>query len=530
MVGDAVAQTYSTHTEVLGPFVGADAPLHPDNLEPRRIRFYGTDLGWTYEHQGQLQILFGDTMANEQGDPIDAASGQRLEDSFGSIDLARWNDPAKFAPGQLPLVRLGQVPGSAEAAAIDPGHAMEGFKTPVAGFSNGQREYGLFFTYKPQACRQDADCSGGVQCDTGLGFIGTPWDSDEGITFACVDGSVPQCQPQSLPAAEGDTPESGFCVDRGSSAWADTAIGRSSGTTVKLLVGIRDTDDPARYHVFQEWQTNRFMNPAVRTVQAFTPGVGDHDFKPASSPGGASRVFVWGRPGFIGVGTAGRDLELYFAWTDLPRGNEQSWSPHYFAGLDEQGQPRFSERETEAAAIDLDSSQPGVQAEEIHDIVDQVSIAWVEPLRKWVMIYGGGMVNLPIEPMLPTCGVLELFTGSECTQVRIGNGAFRMRTADLPWGPWSPPRDLIEAGDPYGPPVGQYGVGGMLRHPACTEPGCAPHTAARDINPKEYGFFYSANIIEQWTRPAPGGGADLVWNASTWDPYRVILLRTRIQP
>jgi len=530
MVGDAVAQTYSTHTEVLGPFVGADAPLHPDNLEPRRIRFYGTDLGWTYEHQGQLQILFGDTMANEQGDPIDAASGQRLEDSFGSIDLARWNDPAKFAPGQLPLVRLGQVPGSAEAAAIDPGHAMEGFKTPVAGFSNGQREYGLFFTYKPQACRQDADCSGGVQCDTGLGCIGTPWDSDEGITFACVDGSVPQCQPQSLPAAEGDTPESGFCVDRGSSAWADTAIGRSSGTTVKLLVGIRDTDDPARYHVFQEWQTNRFMNPAVRTVQAFTPGVGDHDFKPASSPGGASRVFVWGRPGFIGVGTAGRDLELYFAWTDLPRGNEQSWSPHYFAGLDEQGQPRFSERETEAAAIDLDSSQPGVQAEEIHDIVDQVSIAWVEPLRKWVMIYGGGMVNLPIEPMLPTCGVLELFTGSECTQVRIGNGAFRMRTADLPWGPWSPPRDLIEAGDPNGPPVGQYGVGGMLRHPACTEPGCAPHTAARDINPKEYGFFYSANIIEQWTRPAPGGGADLVWNASTWDPYRVILLRTRIQP
>ena len=93
------------------------------------------------------------------------------------------------------------------------------------------------------------------------------------------------------------------------------------------------------------------MNPAVRTVQAFTPGVGDHDFKPASSPGGASRVFVWGRPGFIGVGTAGRDLELYFAWTDLPRGNEQSWSPHYFAGLDEQGQPRFSERETEAARI-----------------------------------------------------------------------------------------------------------------------------------------------------------------------------------
>jgi hypothetical protein len=69
----------------------------------------------------------------------------------------------------------------------------------------------------------------------------------------------------------------------------------------------------------------------------------------------------------------------------------------------------------------------------------------------------------------------------------------------------------------------------MLRHPSCKAESCAPHTAARDVNPDEYGFFYSANIIEQWTRPA-GKGVDVIWNASTWDPYRVILLRTRIEP
>jgi hypothetical protein len=44
----------------------------------------------------------------------------------------------------------------------------------------------------------------------------------------------------------------------------------------------------------------------------------------------------------------------------------------------------------------------------------------------------------------------------------------------------------------------------------------------------EHGFFYSANIIEQWTRPV-NGGVDIFWNASTWDPYRVVLLRTRIK-
>jgi hypothetical protein len=41
-------------TEVIGPFIGHDAQLHPDNATPKRIAFYGTDLGWTYVHQGKL--------------------------------------------------------------------------------------------------------------------------------------------------------------------------------------------------------------------------------------------------------------------------------------------------------------------------------------------------------------------------------------------------------------------------------------------------------------------------------------------
>ena len=110
----------------------------------------------------------------------------------------------------------------------------------------------------------------------------------------------------------------------------------------------------------------------------------------------------------------------------------------------------------------------------------------------------------------------------------ICNGALRMRTADQPWGPWSPPQDIIAAGDPADGPVGQYGPGGMLRHPDCTTPGCAPHTPAREANPQEYGFFYSANIIEQWIRPADDG-VDIIWNASSWDPYRITLLRTHIK-
>jgi hypothetical protein len=113
--------------------------------------------------------------------------------------------------------------------------------------------------------------------------------------------------------------------------------------------------------------------------------------------------------------------------------------------------------------------------------------------------------------------------------VEVGNGAIRMRTAEHPWGPWSPPQDVIAGGDPEVPGSGQYGPGGVLRHPACTAKGCAAHSQTPFYQQQEYGFFYGTNIIEQWTRQT-AEGVDILWNASTWDPYRVVLLRTRITP
>jgi hypothetical protein len=87
---------------------------------------------------------------------------------------------------------------------------------------------------------------------------------------------------------------------------------------------------------------------------------------------------------------------------------------------------------------------------------------------------------------------------------------------------------VLVVGDPAAGPQGQYGPGGALRHVDCKAPGCAPHSDIFVYHANEYGFFYSANIIEQWIRPA-GDGVDIIWNASTWDPYRVVLLRSHIR-
>jgi hypothetical protein len=520
-------------TTVLGPFTGVGAKLHPRNTAPQLINYYGTDLGWSYEHDGKLHFLFGDTAATEKGEPIEASSKGLYDDSFGTIDLAEWPDPARITPTNIPPLYLGQNPGTTEVSAINPGHAMESFKTPLGGFSNGRDQFGLFFASKPKGCRVDSDCSNGLTCDTGLGFIGERYDTDKGATVACVDGTQACNADTMVDSAGKPVAGTGLCIDAKSSAWAATEVGRVSAIGFKNLVGVRSTSDPRLYTTIYEWNTNRFSNVTPRTVKDFVPARGagraNQDYRNADGVGGNQRVFLWGRPGFIGVGARGRTLALYFAYADMPAGPKSAWTLHYYTGTDAKGAPQFSPSETAATAADLDSKRVGVQAEEPYDVVDQMSIAWVEPLKKWVMIYGGGLISLP-GPILTQCGVLEFFVRAECKDVVIGNGAIRMRTADDPWGPWTPPQDILVAGDPAkSPPELQYGPGGVLRHPDCKDPTCAESTDWEGVDPREYGFLYGVNIIEQWTRPA-GEGVDIIWNASTWDPYRVFLARTRINP
>jgi hypothetical protein len=517
-------------TVYLGPFTGDGAGVHPDNLAPHRIAYYGTDLGFSYQHGGKLHFLFGDSWATEKYAPIEASTGSRFDDGFGTIDLKEWRDSAAITPTHIPLIRLGQTPGTTEMSAIDPGHAMDLGKTPMGGFSTGTHEFGIFNITKPLGCAKDADCSNGLTCDTKLGYFGTRYTDEENLTLPCRDGT-PFCTADTMADAAGKpVPATGFCTDETSVLRGERVSNLLSSVGLRVRVGIRDAAVPKKYGDTREWLTNKFMNVTVRTVQDFDAARGARstaqDFKPASGSGAKRRVFLWGRPGFIGVAKNGRTLSMYFAYSDMPSGPGYAWKLNYYTGTSHDV-PQFSPNERDAAPVDLDSSRDGVQPDEVHDITDQVSVAWIEPLKKWVMLYGGGLSNLPTAA-LPSCGVLQLFTGTECKDVNMGNGAVRLRTADNPWGPWTPPQDVHVVGDPAAGPRDQYGPGGALRHPECTAPTCAPHSDMFAYSAKEYGFFYSVNIIEQWTRAA-GGGVDILWNASTWDPYRVVLMRTRLK-
>jgi hypothetical protein len=227
------------------------------------------------------------------------------------------------------------------------------------------------------------------------------------------------------------------------------------------------------------------------------------------------------------VNANGQNNALYFAYVDMPAGDDFDWVVHYYTGSDTNGAPQFSSSEIDAAAVDLNASVPGVQPREIHDWVQHMSVVWVEELDKWVMFYGGGISMFPREfPGMQQCGVAQIFVRTECETVEYGNGALRLRTADDPWGPWTEPQDLIIGGDPRITPVqGQYAPGGVLYHPACEGENCQERSL--QFPEGDYGWFYGANIIEEWNAPT-ADGVDLYWLASTWSPYRVIMLRTHI--
>jgi hypothetical protein len=115
---------------------------------------------------------------------------------------------------------------------------------------------------------------------------------------------------------------------------------------------------------------------------------------------------------------------------------------------------------------------------------------------------------------------------------RNEGGAIFVRFAEQPWGPWSKPEPILEAGDPEEPLAdgSQYGPAGVLYHPDCQGERCVPGTPSTLYPPDfvQHGWLYGPNIVECWTTPRDGG-ADLHWNVSTWNPYQVVLMKTAIR-
>ena len=300
-------------------------------------------------------------------------------------------------------------------------------------------------------------------------------------------------------------------------------VGRILASAQRIQVG---AESSARRGEFQvtTWVTNKFSNLTARPVDDFDParsnGEGNDYQLPDGMPTGRERVFIWGRPNFVGAKARNRDAQLYFAVADMPgldAAGAPIWSPRYFAGLDDQGRPRLVAEQGDAVPLDL--SGGAGDPHETFDIINQMTVSWIEPLQRFVMVYGGDLDIVAAGYYNP--GV-----------TRGPDGALQIRFAEQPWGPWSAASPLLRAGDPEHPELegGQYRPGGLLFHPDCHDPRCIAGDPSEfgimDI--ASWGWLYGPNVVDCWTQARGENAADVYWIASTWNPYQVVLLKTRM--
>jgi hypothetical protein len=153
----------------------------------------------------------------------------------------------------------------------------------------------------------------------------------------------------------------------------------------------------------------------------------------------------------------------------------------YFSGFDITG-PRWSEREIDAVPI-IDENDVG-----------DISVTWVEEARLWVAMYDS------LEPR----GIL-------------------VRSARYPWGPWSEPQIVYE-------PSRELGYGIFIYDPSRKD-NDKLHGPFNDPDNKQetsYGGFYAPYMIERFNR-VKGTELTLSWLMSTWNPYVVVRMESKLQ-
>jgi hypothetical protein len=499
------------------------------------IGFYGTDLGVSFRHGDETRILFGDTWADAtsalvglesddvQGVVSGVPDGAAVEASIAarplSPDAPWWQraaPPIVFDVSDGRIAPFELLRGGAAGQPVNMGIG----RAVIAAFSNGRDgAFAIFRRDVPVACSGGTapSCDDGFECDQGLGRCR---DSFGDYALPCLIGTT-RCE--CLPI-----PEGGYCQDRTSSMFGSgDEDGRLESVVIQHEVGVADAQRARRYFT-RPWVTNKFTNAIAKTVADFDPERSDpaqNDYRPARGTDPArEKVLLWARPHTVGTKVTGRDARLYFAYLDVPEYSASAdfaWQPRYFAGMDG-GRPTFSSSQRDAIALDI-AGVPEAQAEP-NDVVDRTAVSYLPSLRTWVMLYGGDFAP----------PILSLFAGPNWPRVqRHPTGAIHARFAEHPWGPWSAPVPALEAGDSaLSPPAAgsEYAPRGMLHHSGCRDLECISGERTPSHADTPYGFLYAPNIFDEWTVAHDADhSVDLYWNVSTWNPYQVVLLRTRIR-
>jgi lysophospholipase L1-like esterase len=227
---------------------------------------------------------------------------------------------------------------------------------------------------------------------------------------------------------------------------------------------------PARFQplrMISQLPEGRFIKMSVHTEPGPIAGL----------PPGGPYVIIWGTGAY-------RKSDAYLSIVPAAQ-FETGRGTRYFAGLDAAGAPAWSEKESD--------SKPIVQNGTMGDL----SVTWCKDLGLWLMTY---------DSRAPAPAGIE-FSYSR-----------------TPWGPWKEPQIIFQA-------VRDGALGKFIHKPGANPADglAGPVIGKGQADPEAvHGGAYAPYVVERWTK-VQGSEVDLYYVLSTWNPYVVVLMKSRMQ-
>jgi hypothetical protein len=196
----------------------------------------------------------------------------------------------------------------------------------------------------------------------------------------------------------------------------------------------------------------------------------------AGLPPGGPYVMIWGTGVY-------RKSDAYLSIVPAAQ-FETGQNIRYFAGLDTAGAPTWSANEADATPIVKNGT------------MGDLSVTWCKALGLWLMTYDS---RSPAP-----AGILFSYSRA-------------------PWGPWSKPQVIFNAA--------RDGALGKFIHDPRLKPDDGlegPVIGAGQADPAAVqGGSYAPYVVERWTK-VQGPELDLYYALSTWNPYTVVLMKSRL--
>jgi len=251
------------------------------------------------------------------------------------------------------------------------------------------------------------------------------------------------------------------------------------GFPTRTVVGV-SADDAQSFHFLYD-----FSKPAM-------PGADGAKFiYVAIAHGDDGYIYFWGSEG----GTKFRHSVPYLArkkdfLMDVSAGME------YFTGLDEDGEPQFSPSESDAIPLFTDTDGPHFTPT---PCTAQKGVEWNPYIRRWVMIY-------------------------DCTdQTPLNLPGIYMRTAQRPWGPWSAPQTIFNAGRDWGTCYFIHRAVDAQNPVACDDLSTAGRIGLSGGNYAPY-FISPLTLGDK-----ESATSTFYWTMATFNPYTQMIMKTTVR-